>query len=102
MRHDKLEGLIHFTQKELELLDEPRTPVDERAVKFIIAKAKDRGSSKADELTAEYITDPSVRSRNTLHIEGLRSESETLETIQRELITIDIEVDLKYPDAGVL
>jgi hypothetical protein len=96
MRHDKLQGLIHLTYQEQELLDEPRSPIDERVAMHLLTKAQRMANAVMQGLVQEYTHPPSVVARNISVINALRAEHERRSILELELADVAYEVELKY------
>lgn len=95
MQHDKENRMMDFTDEELALLHEPRTPVDERVAPYILNHAARLSSSCVTELEYCYVTKSETRARNESRVALLRDRSAQLEQLRLELTIVAAEVELR-------
>lgn len=96
MQHDISTGLVHFTDRELNLTGEKRSPIDYRAMPMVALQVRARADACAHELIALYSDhEDGMISDRPYAIQRLRTISEELEglAIGTQIVADLVEIE---------
>ena len=95
MQHDKDSGLMDFSGDELTLLNEPRTPIDERVAPYLVSHVARLSIGCTTELIESYASQSETRARSESRIAMLRKRGARLDLLKIELSIVAADVEIK-------